>query len=277
MKVFELIKTVLDDTWTEIPEPKVERVLRRIKDMSARYGDLTQHDPPDYADAITRFAYIYKYTSCHANLVAQKLASIPQVQHLAQGDTGSWLNVACIGGGPGSDFLGVIKYLMGKYYKGSLKCYLLDRESAWGDSWADVDQRTDTLDFRISTHFQVLDVTKRDTWESQSRYLKAQLFTFIYFISELYKKPNELEAYLAHVFDRASSGAMFLFVDNDKPMFYELFDGVAQARLIQVASKSERYVIDLDEQKTDLGDHFTRIGHQPKLQTYIAWRMYKKP
>ena len=57
--------------------------------------------------------------------------------------------VACLGGEPGSDLLGILKYMMqADVSETSLTCYIFDKERAWGDSWSDVAR---LLSFRIST------------------------------------------------------------------------------------------------------------------------------
>jgi hypothetical protein len=41
------------------------------------------------------------------------------------------VSITCIGGGPGSDFLGIIKYLEHVEKKPALKRILYDKENAW--------------------------------------------------------------------------------------------------------------------------------------------------
>jgi|JI10StandDraft_1071094.scaffolds.fasta_scaffold103250_4 SAM-dependent methyltransferase len=280
MKVFELIKTILDDTYSKLPEPRDTTLAQRMEKLTNTYRDLTTNDPPDYADPVTRFAYVYKYTTCHACIVAKKIQAVPELRQMFVVNRDTWTKVACVGGGPGSDYLGVVKHKMLHQPCGNLKCFLLDREQAWGDTWADVDERAEGLGFRISTHFQALDIADENTWRHQTRYLEADLFTFIYFISEVYKRTFETERYLNNIFSAAKPGALFLFIDNDKPFYCEPFDAVARKHLEYLCGGSERYVADASEQKTDLDPYFTTFSgyrHQPKLTAYIAWRVYRKP
>ena len=62
------------------------------------------------------------------------------------------VNVACIGGGPGSDFLGILKYLMTNKKSPTIKFQLCDKEKTWAESWSDVDDKVDP-GFRISTSY----------------------------------------------------------------------------------------------------------------------------
>src|SRR5262249_14929690 len=148
---------------------KNSRVDKRHKELTEAYADLTDPDrpAPNYADPVTRFPYIYKYTTCHADIVYDRVLSSADLSGLFEGS--GWLRVACIGGGPGSDFLGVLKYALRHDKARSLMCFLLDRESSWGDTWSDVAEHTEDLAFKVNTHFQELDVTSPTTWTTQTR------------------------------------------------------------------------------------------------------------
>lgn len=223
MNIFQLIKQVLDSEFAKIPgataSSKYAVVSRRHDELATAYSDLTDatRTPPNYSDPVTRFAYIYKYTTCHADIVNDSLGICSELQDLFCG-TG-WLSVSCIGGGPGSDFLGIIKYAMRSSAQKSIKCFLLDRESAWGDTWSDVERQTSGLSFRVSTHFQALDVVNVATWSTQTKYLGSNLFTFIYFLSEVFRTKDAAKSFFGHLVQNASVGSLFLFVDNDTPAF----------------------------------------------------------
>lgn len=284
MNVFQLIKTVLDDEYDLIPGSKAARdaeVKTQLDELEGAYENLTDAGRPgiDYSLPSKRFAYIYKYTTCHADIVARKIAEVEELRAVFMRD--GWANVACIGGGPGSDFLGAVKYMTRRRSCTSLKCYLLDKEPSWGDTWCDVDQRTDGFDFRVSTHSQVLDVIAPGSWESQTRYLRADLFTFVYFVSEVWKLRPNATGYFEHLFAKARRGSLFLFIDNDHQWFWGYFDEIAiRAGLERRNGKEEFFQTDTGEEKKDLNpyyDKYRKLGHSPKLGAKIAWRVYRKP
>jgi len=279
MKVFELIKTVLDEEYGLVKKKDRNTIIKNeIKKLGDAYNDLIDPKvkPPNYSTAPSRFAYIYKYTTCHANIVAEKISAVKELRDLF--DTSAWVDVAAVGGGPGSDFLGVVKHLISQNSKASLKCYLLDAEPGWGDTWSDVDRRTDEFDFRVSTHSQRLDVTDPATWEEQNRYLKANLFTFVYFISEVYRMKERAQPFFEHLFAKAKSGSFLLFIDNDVSEFYEWFDNMASAAgLDRAAGREERFQLDWAEEKKLLEPYNSTFSHHPKIRTFISWRVYRKP
>jgi len=280
MTVFQLIKLVLDDEYNAItPNPTRKAVVdREITKLQAAFGDLTdpKRAPPDYSTPEARFAYVYKYTTCHASIVAAKVAAVKEVRDLFNRD--GWVRMAALGGGPGSDFLGVVKHMMKKDRDASLKCYLLDVEEGWGDSWSDVEQKTTDLDFQVSTHAQALDVTEPASWTKQTKYLSSDLFTFVYFVSEVYRHQAAAQPFFQKVFADAPSGSLFLFIDNNASKFHGWFESMAtNAGLVKIDGGEEWFQIDWGEEKTDLEPYYSEFDHDPKLSTNIAWRVYKKP
>lgn len=61
-----------------------------------------------YENPITRFAYIYAYTTVHADAVYAFIQNFDALKEIFNAEV---VNVSCIGGGPGSDFLGILKYI----------------------------------------------------------------------------------------------------------------------------------------------------------------------
>jgi hypothetical protein len=282
MNVFQLIKSVLDWEFDRIEAPTHARKIALINERHARlsdaYSDLTDKAaaPPDYSDPITRFAYIYKYTTCHADIVSRSISAFDELSVLFDGN--EWLRVACIGGGPGSDFLGVLKYALLAGKTRSLKCFLLDRESAWGDTWSDVEEHTQDMPFKLSTHFQKLDVTDPGTWATQTKYRSAHLFTFIYFLSEVYRLDAAARGFFQNLVEHAESGAHFLFIDNDADDFIRQIERFSkQYGLRQIAGGSLNYLTDTNEEKTDLEPYFGELDDSPKIRARIYRAVMVKP
>ncbi|HVG60364.1 MAG TPA: hypothetical protein VNA24_17535, partial [Hyalangium sp.] len=62
MNCFELLKSVLDDAYLEIPGRDTEkdrRISIELERLSSKYKDLTSYAAIDYSDPVTRFAYVY--------------------------------------------------------------------------------------------------------------------------------------------------------------------------------------------------------------------------
>jgi hypothetical protein len=72
MNCFQIIKSVLDEAYNEIPgtEAVIDREINdALEYLRNEYSRLLTENAITYSDPITRFAYIYVYVTSHANLV----------------------------------------------------------------------------------------------------------------------------------------------------------------------------------------------------------------
>lgn len=287
MTIFQLVKIVLDTLYAEAVEAFGDKADARIKEqmdyLSASYGKLTSTDrkPVDYKNPATRFAYVYKYVASHGDYVAQVLYMLRH--ELGEPIFGQEsIRVTCIGGGPGSDLIGLLKYLDDnpKEQVKKLTCYLLDREKAWADTWTEINASLGT-GIQLNANFQPLDVTKPEDWEYQKKFLQADLFTMSYFVSEVMALDTDgvVTHFWQTIFKSAKSGALFLYDDNGHDSFNNYFDEQwknAGLELI-VGATNEQTWPGSKEQKDALGDYLNRFGQMPKLKTLLSYRVLKKP
>jgi hypothetical protein len=277
MNCFQLVKSVLDELYGRVPgatEDEKDGLIRaNLTSLSRSYALLSKTNTVDHSNLASRFAYIYRYVTSHANFVYQVIRKSAELRDLFNCER---VNITCIGGGPGSDFLGVIKFLEGTDKKPTLKCILYDKENAWGECWNDVDEKLST-ELQIRTFCQTFDVTLASSWENNSKYLSSDLFTMIYFLSEVYSLRTDAEPFFMNMFENAKSGALFLFLDNNSSVFYDWFDDMVDHSPIEVLAKYEGNIVisDYSEEKTDLGEYWTKFGH-PKLGADAAYRICRR-
>jgi len=274
---FQLIKTVLDEVYEQIPgsdQQKDDEIRDRLNYLSGKYGNLLQDSfPVNYTDPATRFAYIYRYVTAHANFVYQIIEDSSDLGALFDQEK---VTVSCIGGGPGSDLLGIVKHMLDSGKQADLKCYLFDREKAWSDSWSDLDEKL-AVNFRVSTNFNPFDVTKPETWKIFNKYLTSDLFTLIYFMSEICMLQSEASSYFVNLLQKARPGALFLYIDNRG--MADWFDSLAQDCALEMLMQRS---CDLslrhqwEEQKTDLGEYHSKF-ESPKLTSSVDIRICRKP
>jgi hypothetical protein len=187
MNCFQLVKSVLDDTYSEISGKADEQIEARLAQFRSEFGSLLSGKKIEYEEPVSRFAYLYAYVTSHANMVCDVISSVDELDALFKQER---VTTASIGGGPGSDVLGMLKYLDRKKLQTALTCYLLDRNKTWHECWCDLDSKVDT-NVRLNTSYLNIDVCAPDTYKMHSKYLKADLFTFIYFVSEVYAHLKE--------------------------------------------------------------------------------------
>jgi hypothetical protein len=277
MNCFQLIKTVLDEAYSQIPCPnsqKDEAIKKALGDLTEEYKKLLSMGCLDYSDPVKRFAYIYKYTTSHANFVFNVLtrsgAIIPFFKRPK-------LTVATIGGGPGSDFLGILKFCQAGGYSPEIKCLLYDRDPAWGESWQDVGDKISS-NFKISTTFQTFDVTEPKSYQFFQKYFASDIFTLVYFMSEVYAMKNQANAYFELLFANIPKGAAVVFIDNNHSNFVGWFDGLAAKHSV-IIDASDRFEGTMtttpSEEKTDLKEYYDKFKNHsaPKIKADLAFRI----
>lgn len=276
MKCFQLIKTVLDEAYHEIQGDRDAAIKHEMEALTAEYKNLKTKGCLDYSNPARRFAYLFTYTTSHANIVYERIA---RSTDLAPVFDAKQVSVSCIGGGPGSDFLGVLKYCQLAKKTPSVTCHLLDRDPAWGESWSDVGQKLGTT-MQLATVFSPLDVTEPTKWQVFRKHFHSDLFTLIYFVSEVYELRDKAAAYFDTLFCSMHAGARMLYVDNNTPEFYGWFDSlVAKHGLHVVEGQSESMQLAWNgadkEEKSDLGVYLDKF-RPPKLTANVAWRVLRK-
>ncbi len=148
MTLFELVKAALDELYKQGKEKYGaeldDAIKKKISYLSGEYSNLDKADrkPISYRDPATRFAYVYKYVASHGDYIVQLLVEL-RAKLGGRIFTSNMARVSCVGGGPGSDIIAVLKYLdehINTEPVKKLTCYLLDREQAWADTWTELDE-----------------------------------------------------------------------------------------------------------------------------------------
>jgi hypothetical protein len=279
---FQLIRLVLDELLAQVRAEhgtNAKALLdKRMTSLSASYAGLNQARTPkiDYSDAITRCVYVYKYVASNADYIYQILVGEKKLADLFNSEK---LHVTCIGGGPGSDLIGLLKFILRQ--KKSVKkitCYLCDQEQAWADSWTDISDKIES-DLQLNANFQALDVTDPKSWQKQRKFLNADLFTLSFFISEVVRFDGpKLQEFWKTLFGEAKSGAYFFFVDNGHTDFTGYFDKLHKAHSIETLASDEFEITpSMHEQTSDLGEYIKIFGEYPRLkQRKLAYRLLRK-
>jgi hypothetical protein len=288
MTLFQLVKITLDELYKEAVgvygTNTDAKITAQFAYLTSSYNDLSSsaRAPIDYKDPATRFAYVYKYTASHGDYVVRLLEILAQELggKIFQGDLG---RVSCIGGGPGSDVIAVVKYLSAAENSETVKkliVYLLDKEQAWADSWTELNVKLPSPTVQLHTAFQQLDVLKPD-WTSQRKFLEADVFTLSYFVSEVSALDGGgvVTQFWQRLFKEAKSGAIFLYDDNGNDTFNHYFDQQWQAAGLQLLKQATntRWFPRSTEQKSDLAFYTAKFNAIPKVQSLLSYRILMKP
>jgi hypothetical protein len=277
MNCFQIVKEVLDRAYKQIPgntDEKDAAIQSELQRLAGQYAGLSgKYAAIDYSQPITRFAYVYRYVTSHANLVCTVIKRSSTLRELF---TNERVTVSALGGGPGSDIVGILKYLEGRPGATErLYCHIFDGETAWGETWITLLQEFED-DLRVYPAFNQFDAADPSTWSKFTTYLGADLFTMVYFASELYGIRDKVAPFFEHVMSHSGKAAKFLYIDNRSECFTQWIDELAATHgLKPVEQDAGGYQLPFEEEKTDLSPYFGKFPH-PKITADIAWRVYAK-
>ena len=123
-------------------------------------------------------------------------------------------------------------------------------------------------------------MTAPDSWQSQRKFLDADLFTLSYFVSEVYTLDNGgiVSKFWATLFKEAKPGALFVYDDNGNGVFNDYFDqqwNSAGLKLID-GGTNVRWTPRYAERASELDSYKAKFGAFPKLQGYLSYRILQK-
>ena len=283
---FQLVGKVLSELYADVQKvagtekAANDQILARMQQLSDAYAKLTDATLPpiDYSDAVTRFGYIYTTVTANSDFVFQALT---QVKDLIQDSViaAEKVVLSCLGGGPGSELIGFLKFILQCDAKlKSATCYLVDREQAWADSWTDLGESLEG-NLPIFTNFQMLDVLIPSTWAKQRKFLGADLFIASYFASELMRLGEGTMPFWKELFSAAHSGSMILVVDFDADAADKYITSVTEAiGWKKLYGWKGNMTLTYTEDKKVLGDLLTKFGNRtPRLRGKLDVRLLQKP
>jgi hypothetical protein len=285
---FRIIKSVLDELYYHPPlssEMHRDQIIRqKLKALREKYENLKNGSIPGYSDPYVRFAYLYCYVASHANVLCQLIDSSSE---LSSAFDVSNINVACIGGGPGSDLLGLLKFIQLRDKPAKLRCGIYDREEGWRDSLRNICNKIDPSS-PISPYFRLMDVTDSATWMEQTELWEADLFTFSFFMSEIPQVRDKVNVFFDQLFKKAKTGALFLFVDNSSGTAHLWFDILVQRynisgndfriEFLKKPEDKRLFTIERGEQKKDMEPYYSKFSEfgEPKLLSHTYYRICRK-
>lgn len=295
MKLFQLVKMLLDDIYHQIPlsceEEKDAAIRYELQVLRGQYPGLTNGATIDYSDPITRFAYSYRYVAAHAYTIYSLIRDTSDLSNLFDANK---LCVCCLGGGPGSDLLGILKFMKMKNMSAKLMCRVYDRQEEWRETLGSVCNLLTSFD--ISPTFRALDITHGEAFTKYPELLHNDLFTMSFFVSEVHSKQEQAEAFFKYLFRNAKPSSLFLFVDNSSGYASSWFDKLVKAhnrlgeyaylKSIKKPEDGYTFCMDTNEQMKDLEPYFSKFRgpglskHEdsglPKSNSPVDFRIYRK-
>lgn len=291
MVIFELIKHVLDRYYKHPNCPgsdaeKDAQIQKASGQLAGHLGTLLYAEGgPDYTQVTTRMAYVHRYVAAHANFLCQVLSECGDFRSSICGLP--TLRVHAIGGGPGSDLLGVVKYLLQQGLAPDLVFRTFDRVPDWhhlGEHFvslcAPLYQRHGA---GLSCSLTLHDPVKPLTWQRDAGHLQADLFTLMFSVCELTKTGEAGQRYLRNLFSGAPSGAWFVLLDNDGSSaraFWrwldQTIDGIELEEMLRREDVELKIADHKQEEKGILADYNQRFSVTPRLRGRVGYRILRR-
>ena len=261
--------------------------------------------PPEipFECLVYRSAYLYEYAPANALAVEAVLNNDAEDQGLISGMLTSKLpmSLCCLGGGPGSEILGVAKWIVRQQLGATqLEVVIIDKCLEWRNQWKSV---RDTLNTNFSAdgavsaertpQFVSRGFVKVDVVEPASALLPVfrrgfDLYIVSYVVSHIYTSEglSRFRRFMQSVIESAPQGSKFLFIDrggeqkqdggvNWQESVRHLLScpGIVISDPVRLTSKSPG---DHRERKTDLGVLYEHLDRAPRLGWDIFWMVGTK-
>jgi hypothetical protein len=299
MKYFKVLQPVLSQTRDVIcdvhglsKDEAFKKAEEFVKENSQKWR---LPDPAiKYEDPFCRMAYLYMNVAIHASLVENALFAFPTLKtmFLNKIDSSIDLRICALGGGPGAELLGVVRFI--EQLKLSRVAYLdfllVDRIKEWDESWHALKQGVDQqlkIEYgtdrnkwptSVSRSFLSLDLTSpRDFVNFATRFNGIDLFILCYVLSELKAfLAGEFATVLDFLVNRAAPQALFLFVDRDereiRTGIQGLIENNAQLSLVDVKEDRGR----LQDDPADLGEWYINLPSLPRQKWLVFSALAQK-
>ena len=205
----------------------VDRLLPCFDAISTIYRQQL-HDTDirsDWGDGHNRCAYTYRFFALHCHLVYRglQMALLPNLQLLLRE---TWRNnfslrVCCIGGGPGSDIVGLTRFIRDNDLcpTWGLECSVFDLHPEWENTWMGISKANPPGEFPVLSYLPG-DITRTNPPLSPRGRLtiqSADIITAVKVFSSVvaFMKKDALHGnLLREIFQEMKPGALLFYIDN---------------------------------------------------------------
>jgi hypothetical protein len=299
MMYIDLIRRVLEqavDAYASANGKSVSEVLTAIRTHIDSTAKEHQAAEPDikYEEPLCRLGYLYRHATANATLFEHVLRESGELRSVIRQSAEKRLSMCALGGGPGTELLGLAKYLLrsrGFQLPKKITFTLMDVVPQWAETWQQLAEAVeDELQSglqgddsavcpAIANSFLPLDALKAESFNSFGfQFSGSQVIIFNYLFSENKTRLAEAKAAVASLYAKVPKGCVFVVIDrleNNRTfsdgvvsLFQELFAK-------QIAVHQFGRTLDGDEQTTDMGELFYKTLGNPRVKFFTD--MYRNP
>lgn len=282
MRCFEVLSDVVRAAYDALECNERDEVGAAVERLSNAYSSIeaggVNWEGPDFTDPVVRVAYLYKYVAYNAALMASIFNDHRDVVEAVFRRPS--IKVGCLGGGPGSDVVGLSKFIdtarpRNLQHVGAM---LLDRCPDWGADWLSISAiGIEQGHVRIDSRHQPCDVTEPRSLRYIRHLATANLITSLFFLSELSPVRTRALEFFRKLLIDCRPNTVFFYLDNDRQSMYGWFDELlAETGWVILAAGHGRHVVPADEQAEVLKSLDLGTEQNPRVQGYVAWAFARK-
>ena len=275
----------------------VPQVKEAIQRMRCEYYSGNRPEIP-FGNLCYRSAYLYKYPPANALAVEAVLNDDAKNQRLISGllTSKKRISLCCLGGGPGSEILGIAKWIERQRVEQIILDVLVtDKYREWDHEWKSLVRAVNSNRVQsprslptITGRFAQIDVEEPPDTSYFGCVSGFDLYIVSYVISHIFtsKGLSRFGQFIDPLLSAAPKGAKFLFMDrggvvnnpggvNWQESVRDLLSrpGMDVSAPVGLTSRSPG---DSRERKTDLGVLYEHLGEDPRLGWDIFWMVGTK-
>ncbi|MCY4530451.1 MAG: hypothetical protein OXD46_15665 [Chloroflexi bacterium] len=265
-------------------------IKKHLNIMSSEY--YSGNDPNiNYQDPLCRLGYLHRYAPAHATLFEHVLRDSDEIS-LRKLYADRWvLNICAVGGGPGTELLGIAKYLVPRvqWMPRKIGFTVLDKVPHWSADWqhlADVIENYFYSSLEgsgmqpptFAPSFLPFDVFNEEQYGSHAYHFhQADIVIFNYLFSENKTRLSDAYNVVNRLAELASPDCTFVVIDRQEKAGTFTSDVVELFRSVfgeKVKGVTYNGTLDPDEEKSNMGELLETLG-PPHLQFEAFWLVAK--
>ena len=275
--IVDSIPKLLAHISAENDEEKYKQVSKILRGTSGHYRKLR------WEEATNQCAYVFKFFVKHSHLVYESMYR--QSHHFDS----AWkhlkeIKLCSIGGGPGSDVAGVVEFLEGTSFGGSLYCNVLDLFPEWANAWKAISPNLASRlnPINVGYHrFNMVDETSCSA-ANRRRVSSADLVTFIKSFSTVCSvESNVKQLYLKvlpYIMNCIKPGGFVLFIDNScNAQFNAIFKEIALQCGLRVLLEDVAKSTFPGRIPTNIEPYCKKFHYRPMLRCKVTVYLLQKP
>ena len=276
----ELVRRVIEEA-VELhaanSQKPIDEVLETINDHIAATSREYRSDEPDihYDDSLCRLGYLYMNAPVNATLFERVLIESDQLGQKIQDASQGVLNICSMGGGPGTELLGIVKNFLRRpdmVPPRKIGFTVIDNVPEWADTWtqladASEDKLRSSLVYdgieppTIAPMFLPFDVLDSASYRNLvAQFKKIDIVVFNYLFSENKTKLEEAQQALEHLAQITPNDCAFVVIDrleNNRQFTNEVVRLFESAFGVEIGFQTLGGSLDGDEQTSEMGEMLT--------------------